>query len=289
MKIGSEAHKELFCQSFIKSHLQYEPEQLPWPTLDDATLARLRGIPFWAEALDIERLAGGMVSTFAATVNDPMLREAIALQGMEENRHSRVIEFLIDHYGIKTPTRTPDEIPHNIESAFTHFGYGECFDSFFAFGLFGLARQANFFPEQFFTIFDPILNEEARHMVFFANWIAYHQINQGRGARVLRAGHSLWHYAAAAWRRLDSFIGSDKNDDGSFTAAGASVVTVDLTLEKFLASCLQENERRMSAYDERLLRPEFLPKIATAALGALNLLPKRQSGDKDGTTRLADS
>lgn len=289
MKIGSEAHKELFCQSFMNSHLQYEPEQLPWPKPDEATLARLRGIPFWAEARNIERSAGAMVSTFAATASDPLLREAIALQGMEENRHSRVIEFLINHYGIETPARPLEEIPQNIESAFTHFGYGECFDSFFAFGLFGLARQAGFFPEPFFAIFDPILDEEARHMVFFVNWIAYHQVNQGQGARVLRAAHSFWHYAAAAWRRLDSFRSSDKNNDGSFTATGASMVTIDLTFEKFLASCLQENEQRMSVYDEKLLRPEFLPRLATAALGTLKLIPKRQPRDKDGTTRLAGS
>jgi hypothetical protein len=38
MKIGSEAHKELFCRSFMESHQKYEPEQLPWPDLDDASL-----------------------------------------------------------------------------------------------------------------------------------------------------------------------------------------------------------------------------------------------------------
>jgi hypothetical protein len=39
MKIGSEAHNELFCRSFMESHLEYEPEQLPWPqTLESPNL-----------------------------------------------------------------------------------------------------------------------------------------------------------------------------------------------------------------------------------------------------------
>ena len=40
MKIGSETHKELFCQSFMESYLEYEPEPLPWPHVDDKTLER---------------------------------------------------------------------------------------------------------------------------------------------------------------------------------------------------------------------------------------------------------
>lgn len=287
MKIGSQAHKELFCQSFMASHLKYEPENLPWPKLDDATLARLRGIPFWEEAFDTERNAGVMLSAFAKEVSDPLLREAIALQAMEESRHSRMIEFLINHYGIETPMRPAKEIPHNIELAFTKFGYGECFDSFFAFGLFEIARHSGFFPEQFFAIFNPILDEEARHMVFFVNWIAYHQVNQGRG--LLRPAHSLWYYTAAIRHRIDSFMGGNKSKDASFTATGAASVSVDLSLDKFLETCIKENERRMSVYDERLLRPQMMPSLAKAALGAIRLLPQRQSRSKDEATRLAGS
>ena len=287
MRIGSEAHKELFCQSFMESHLKYEPENLPWPKLDEATLARLRGIPFWEEARDTERNAGVMVSAFAQTVSDPLLREAIALQGVEETRHSRMIDFLINHYGVTIPVRPPKGISHNIERAFINFGYGECFDSFFAFGLFGLAHQSGLFPEQFFTIFESIVDEEARHMVFFVNWIAYHQVQQGRGARVFRSTYSLWHYLAAIRRRLNSFMSGNKSTDGSFTATGAGAVTKDLTLEKFLSICLQENERRMSVYDERLLRPQLMPSLAEAALRTVKLVPGRQARTKEETAELA--
>lgn len=126
MEIGSEAHKELFCKSFIDSHLQYEPDKLPWPVLDDLALERLRAIPFWEEALDTEREAGVMVSAFAQTVSDPLIREAIALQGREESRHARLIEFLINHYDIKVSERPVPVVPDKIETAFIDFGFGEC-------------------------------------------------------------------------------------------------------------------------------------------------------------------
>lgn len=279
MKIGSEAHKQLFCQDFMENHRRYEPDQLPWPDLDSAALERLRKIPFWDEALYTERKAGVMLQTYADTVADPLIRDAIALQAMEEARHGQVIQHMIQRYGFDVPERPESKMPADMESGFVKFGYGECFDSFFAFGLFGIARQTQFIPESLFSIFDILIDEEARHMVFFVNWIAHKQISEGRG--FLRPLNSLWQYSGAVQRRLDSLRGMGKKGKKSsnkkgFTAAGAKAVKVDLSLESFLEICLVENQKRMSAYDDRLLRPEFLPAIASVALSGVKLLPKRK-------------
>ncbi len=282
MKIGSEAHKQLFCQSFMSSHLHYEPETLDWPDLDSAMVDRLRSIPFWDEALYTERKAGVMLKAYAETVSDPEIRAAIALQAEEEARHGRVIGYLIQHYGIEVPERAEKPLPANLEPAFIKFGYGECFDSFFAFGLFGIAREGGFIPEALFNIFNTLVDEEARHMVFFVNWIAHKQISEGRG--LLRSVNSLQQYTGAALRRLDNLTQSMGNgkkkqkttNKKGFTAAGAKAVKVDLTLESFLNMCVVENEKRMSVYPPELLRPDFLPAIAAFAHDTIKLLPKRK-------------
>jgi hypothetical protein len=273
MKIGSETHKQLFCQSFMDSHLNYQPEELPWPELSEEDLQRLRGIPFWEEALSTERNAGTMVKAFAETINDPTIREAIALQGMEEARHARLIEYMVNHYQIETNAPPPKPVPDNIEQEFIKFGYGECFDSYFAFGLFGIARNSGVFPDPFFTIFDPVIHEEARHIVFFVNWLAYKQIQAGRGAKILRGMNSLWNYGDALLRRLGSFKGDKKGSGKGFTASGADSVASDLNLEKFLYTCIQEYDKRMSVFEPELLRPEFLFTATKTAYSAVKLLP----------------
>jgi hypothetical protein len=276
MKIGSEAHKELFCRSFMESHLEYEPEQLPWPQLDSETHARLRGIPFWEKAFDTEREAGVLVSAYAEMVDDPVLQEAIALQGREEGRHARLIKTLIDRYDIEMGERPPIQLKSNIEEAFTDFGFEECLDSFFAFGLFGIAREAGFFPEQFFTIFDPILDEEARHIVFFVNWFTYLQIQRGRSFLGLRTTKTLWHYGRALRNLIEAFGGDDTSGAG-FTATNANSFAMDdLTPESFIAACLEENKKRMSKFDKRLLEPQLMPRISSIALRTLQLIPKRK-------------
>lgn len=65
MQIGSTEHKELFCRSFLESHRAYEPADLPWPELDGLSLARLRAIPIWKLALEIEVAAGVMLAEIA--------------------------------------------------------------------------------------------------------------------------------------------------------------------------------------------------------------------------------
>jgi hypothetical protein len=275
MKLGSLEHKELFCRQFIETYRDYDPATLPWPDLDDVALATLHAIPFWEKALDIETEAGAMVSGYAKTVKDPVIQEAIALQGQEEYRHSRLIQTLINRYGIEVSQRPPVQLPENIEPAFITFGFEECLDSFFAFGLFAIAKEANIFPEQLFTIFDPILDEEARHIVFFVNWFTYIQIERGQGFPLLRNTKTLLYYAKALSNLIGAFGGTDTSGTG-FTATGANTFMDNLTPEKFLTICLRENQLRMSKYDPRLLQPKFLPRLTNIAYKTLQIIPKRK-------------
>ena len=73
-----------------------------------------------------------------------------------------------------------DPMPADIETAFKDFGFGECMDSFLGFGVFKIAREAGFLPEEMFAIFDTLMYEETRHIVFFVNWMAWRQVQQGR-------------------------------------------------------------------------------------------------------------
>jgi hypothetical protein len=79
----------------IETYQDYDPEALSWPELDEAALARLRGVPFWQGVYHTERRAGAIVDAFTPQVSDPVVREAIALQGLEETRHANLIRVLI--------------------------------------------------------------------------------------------------------------------------------------------------------------------------------------------------
>ena len=275
--IGSEAHKALFCRHFHTTYQDYVPDELAWPELDEAALARLRAVPFWQEVLHTERRAGAIVKAFSETVADPVLKRAIDLQGFEETRHAELLRVMIRRYGIDATEQPLERLPDDIEMAFKDFGFGECMDSFLGFGVFKIAREAGFLPDSMFEIFDRLMYEETRHIVFFINWMAYRQVQQGRGAAWRRGAASLRFYGRALRRMVGTARrGAKANDGRDFAATQAGVFLDGFTFRRFLEDCYAENARRMSVMDEGLLRPIFLPRLADVALASLRLWSSRR-------------
>jgi hypothetical protein len=126
-------------------------------------------LPFWQEALSTENVTSTTVAAAAQLEGDPELRRAIELQGFEEARHARLLLSLTAHYRI--PVEAPAAFtPQSLLNDFLSADFGECFDSFFAFGLFALARESEFFAPELVNIFESVIQEEARHILFFVNW-----------------------------------------------------------------------------------------------------------------------
>ena len=278
MKVGagSEAHKEAFCRQFIETHELYDPETLPWPELDDAALARLRGVPFWQEVYHTERRAGAIVDAFTPQVTDPVVREAVALQGVEETRHAKLIRVMIDRYGIDATEQPLETFPPDLETAFIDFGFGECLDAFLGFGAFKTARESEFLPEGMFEIFDVLMHEETRHIVFFINYMAWREKRRGHVAPT-RALKSTWFYGRAL-RRLLGMVrrGQSMNDGRDFDVTQANMFLDGFSFRTFVEDCYRENARRMSVFDPDLMQPRLLPAVADLALRGLRLWDRRR-------------
>jgi hypothetical protein len=277
IKVGSDAHKELFCRQFLETHELYDPTVLPWPELDDAQLDRLRSVPFWQEVYHTERRAGAIVAAFTPMVQDPLVREAVALQGVEEARHAQLLRVMIDRYGLAATEQPLEAFSANLETAFIDFGFGECMDSFLGFGAFKTARQSEFLPEGMFEIFDVLMHEETRHIVFFINYMAWREVQRGRGAPPLRALTSTWYYGRALRRLLGmARRGKDINDGRDFAITEANMFLDGFSFRRFVEDCYSENGRRMRAFDPNLLQPRLLPAIANMAVAGLRTWDRRR-------------
>jgi hypothetical protein len=284
MKIGSPAHKELFCRTFFEGHEKYEPADLPWPVLEDEPLALLRGLPFWTHARQFESDAGPLIRSVAALETDPLIREALELQAYEEERHARLVDHMIGLYELPAE-ESHVEVNRDPLTEFLDFGFEECLDSFGAFGLFELARESEVVPDEIFKIFENVMREESQHIVFFVNWYAHRETNRGPAARLLRMPRALGHYARAL-RKIGELVRGDDTEEGAdFIVSGAQAFVDDLTPQMVVQSCLAANERRLAKFDRRLLVPQLVPRLARFAGAVLKLVPERFFGDARGGSK----
>ncbi len=147
-----------------------------------------------------------MLAEYAKTERDPLVRQALELQGYEEARHGRILQCLIDRYGLRVTPNVPRKRP--TRDAFMLFGYSECVDSYAGFGIFRLARDARLLPEALTSLFSRVLVEEARHIVFFVNWIAWDRTRRGLRGPLMQAIPALASYVAAIGSKFKDGRGS---------------------------------------------------------------------------------
>jgi hypothetical protein len=276
---GSAAHKRAICAMFRETFNPYRPSVIAWPALDPAELQRLQSLPIWDIAVQTEGRARLSFAAFADMLDDPEMRSTIMLNAWEEDRHKEVLSHLVRSYGIELAAEPPYLVPRNREFAFLVTGYSESIDSFFAFGLFELARRSGFFPPELVETFEPVIQEECRHILLFANWLAWHRATLGWLRRIrfeLRVAMA-WVYIAGLRIGLARSVGTNRTatqQENNFTVNGAQAVSdLDIGFLDLMRICLEENDRRLAGYDPRLCRPTRVPALARFVLALGKLWP----------------
>ena len=277
VRLGSDEHLNLFCRMLLDTHDPYRPATIDWPKLEEEARDRLVSLPIWDIAVQTEGRARRNVATYAPEITDPLLRQAVELNAFEEGRHQLVLSHLVRAYGIELAPEPQYVTPKDPEWAFMVTGFSECIDSFFAFGLFDAAKRTGFFPERLVDIFEPVMQEEARHILFFVNWVAWHRRTMSLWRRPVFEFKVLRVWLFLIWER----IGIARNvghgvQDNNFTVRGANQLGADISVRDLVRVCLVENDRRLTRYDRRLLRPSTVPAIARFVLCFMGFRQKDQ-------------
>ena len=262
IKWGSREHLTLLSRTLLDTHDPYRPAVIDWPDLDDETRDRIISLPIWDIAVATEGRAGMNVRTYAGQVRDRLLRAAVEMNAFEESRHKLVLSNMVQAYGIELAPEPEYKRPRDPEFAFMRTGYSECIDSFFGFGLFKLAKDSGFFPQELVDTFEPVMREEGRHILFFVNWVAWWRRPLFE-AKVL----IVWLFLIGERISIARGMGDNtKAQENNFTLNGTKELGVEVTFPELARICLAENDRRLSVYDPRLKRPRFVPAMIRLAL-----------------------
>jgi hypothetical protein len=274
LRPGTEAHASATWRMFRETFNPYKPTIIDWPKLDPEARDRLVGLPIWDIAVQTEGKARLRMLSYARALADGHWHAAVELNGWEEGRHKVVLSNLVEAYGITLEKEPPYIEPRDTEWAYLVTGFSECIDSFFAFGLFALARRSGFFPPALVEVFEPVMQEECRHILLFANWLAAHRRSIPWWKRPWFELRVAAAWVFLGWERIglargmgDAKAGPGKAQDNNFTVTGSkSLSNVDIGAGELMALCLAENDRRFAGYDPRLLRPATVPHLVRFAL-----------------------
>lgn len=265
LRLGSDAHMRAACRMFRDTFNPYKPSIIDWPRLDPAARDRLVNLPIWDIAVQTEGKARLRMLAYAHDLQRPEWRDAIELNGWEEGRHKMVLHNLVQAYGIVLKPEPEYIAPRDTEWAYLVTGFSECVDSFFAFGLFELAKRSEFFPPELVDTFEPVMQEECRHILLFANWLAWQRRTTPWWRRPWLELRILAVWVFLGWERLGIVRGMDdpgRKQDNNFTLTGSKAVSdVDVSIRELFRICLSENDRRFAGYDPRLLRPTTAPGL----------------------------
>jgi hypothetical protein len=279
---GSAAHKRAICAMLQETFNPYRPSVIAWPALAPDELQRLTSLPIWDIAVQTEGRARLSFAAYADSLDDSEMRSTIMLNAWEEQRHKEVLSHLVRAYGIELEVEPPYLTPRDREFAFLVTGYSESIDSFFAFGLFELARRSGFFPAELVETFEPVIQEECRHILLFANWLAWYRANLNWWRRIrfeLRVA-AAWVYIAGLRIGLARSVGTNRTatqQESNFTVNGAQAVAdVEIGFFDLMQVCVQENDRRLAGYDPRLCRPTRVPALARFVLAIGKLWPRKK-------------
>lgn len=279
LRLGGAAHRQVTCRMFRETFNPYKPSIIDWPKLSPEARDRLVSLPIWDIAVQTEGKARLRMLSYARSLDDADWRGAIELNGWEEGRHKVVLSNLVRAYGIVLEKEPAYIEPRDTEWAYLVTGFSECIDSFFAFGLFELAKRSAFFPPELVETFEPVMQEECRHILLFANWLAWHRRNLPLWRRPwfeLRVA-AVWVFLG--WERVGMARGMEgdaKAQDNNFTLTGSKAVSdVELSVPELMGLCLAENDRRFAGYDPRLRRPTTAPSLTRFALRVMRLFGRR--------------
>jgi hypothetical protein len=272
LRPGSDAHKREVCRMFRETFNPYRPSVIAWPKLDPAEQRRVTSLPIWDIAVHTEGRARLRFAAYAQSIADPDIRAAIMQNAWEENRHKEVLAKLVEAYSIPLGKEPAFEVSQDPEWVYLLTGFSECIDSFFAFGLFELARRSGFFPVELVETFEPVVQEECRHILLFANWLAWHRANLPWWRRIFFELRVIAVWAAIARERIGLARSMDGNAkggqaDSNFTVNSANAMSADrIQIRELIALSLEENDRRFAGYDARLRRPTTMPALAKFVL-----------------------
>ena len=280
-QLGSYQHKKLSCELITENHQDFDLNQLDWPDLDSETRAKLAGLP-WRSLGQPYLTAAQVIQTFGANHKATILRQALTQMATETQRQGQFLQGIAARYGVNGVKSLKSTRNLAVDDSFVGADYkrvSHCLNvSFFlGAGLYELVAQANYLPQELLKLFDQQLDEQARHACFFVNWLVIEAQEQQKPEYEGLGLFALWYQRQQILSLVRALNRNEYDDNLPKDPSPGDIFMGQWRFSEFLQACSQGYERRFSAFDAKLKRPNFLPQVARISKTFFGFWPERVS------------
>ena len=200
---GSYQHKKLFCELLT----EHPVSPLTLPALEPETKQRLAELEIWPWVYGQHQRWGSVAQSFSSMEKGTLLQTAIAQMADNELALAQTLKTLCkkNRLGVLV-------VGNGTAASATMFrqcNYQGHLNFFLACGLYEVFQQAGYLQSDLLQVWDQMLNIQARHVLFFFNWLAYQSHVQQKPDYELTGLGSLWTLRSQWWGIVNKFNRSE--------------------------------------------------------------------------------
>ncbi len=272
-QLGSYHHKKLSCELISEHHRVYELSQLDWPELDDEVGKKLAAIPW--RSLAQERLAAArIIDAYGGSLKANLARNALGVIALETHRQGQFLQHLATHYQLPEVGNRPQP-KYLIGADYKRVTHCLNVTFFLGAGLYELVSRTGYLPIDLLTLLNTQLDEQARHLCFFVNWLVIQTQEQQKPEYEPFGVFALWYQRQQILGLLKTLNRNEYDDNLPKNPSLGDVFMGQWRFPDFIQACNQGYTQRFATFDSKLKHPAVLPQIANASQVFFGFWPER--------------
>lgn len=280
-QVGSYQHKKIFCQLLTESS---DSTSLNVPPLDALTQKRLGELQIWPVLYGQLQRSHAVAQLFSQSVKGTLLQEAIAHLAQDKKAIAQAIRTLCQENQLSDSGFNDAEISTAGDSDFKAISHQDNMGLFWLSGLYELAIQEQYLQADVLNLFDQLLTIQARHSLFFINWLAFEsQVKQKPEFELLglRSFFSMKGMWVETFTKLNR---SDYDDTLPINPTESDYFLGKWNYSDFVLACASNYQGRFMGSDVRLVQPKALLQAAKLVRSLLGFWPQRVKAMKAPST-----
>lgn len=257
---------------------------LTFPALDELTQKRLAELQFWPSIYGQLHRASVIAQSLSQSAQGSLLQGAITQLAQDNLAIAAAVKTFCQERHLTDSNFTKTSVSSPSKSDFKAICHQNNMGLLWMSGLYELAIQEDYLQADILAILDQILMLQARHILFFLNWLAFESHVKQKPEYELKGLLSFLPLKGLWFETFKKLNRSEYDDTLPIDPDESDYFLGKYGYSDFVQACESNYLARFTGYDERLVQPRTLLQAAKSVRTLLGFWPQRVNAVKAPST-----